>query len=286
MFKKVTMAVACVVITAMQAQAFEKPKGIGYVVGNWDDNLPQNGWSFVLTDTTARSGKLSQRFELRNGDCTVQPQPRHDPNWGCYNDRERAEVMGHSWRPGKDKWIGFSVKLTDEWKETLSWTNHCTSIFQIKQTEDVYQGNLGMEYVGSHAVVHGVICGSTFGLRIMRTGYNDNKFDGWMKTEDVWLGNINSIKDKWNDVALRWNTKNYRKNESSLEIYLNGNKVGKWKNITSKFFPREYTFKYGPYRGGMKKQGVKSVTQVIYFDEIRYGRSFESVDPKGKKAID
>lgn len=284
MLKKISIVGLCTILSVGSAVA--KPAGGANMWGKWNDDIPPNEWSFNMTDTTARSGELSQRIELRNGDCKVRPQPRHDPNWGCYNDRERAEVKGYQWKPGKDQWIGFSIKITDEWQKTQGWNDHCTSIFQIKQTEKVYQGNLGPGYIGSHAVVHGVVCGSNFGLEIKRTGFEENKFNGWNKSEFVWFGNINNIKNKWNDIALRWNTKGYKSNKSSLEIYLNGHSAGSWKNITTNFFPEDYTFKYGLYRGFMKQHGVTTKTQVIYFDEIRYGKSFDSVNPIGKKALD
>ena len=63
----------------------QKPRGLG--------SREWGIWNQDLTNTVpARSGNLSQRFELRNGDCTTNQPPgdNHPNDWGSYNDRERA----------------------------------------------------------------------------------------------------------------------------------------------------------------------------------------------------
>ena len=277
----------------------KKPKGLGSRQwGEWNQDMPENEWAFNLTNTVpARNGELSQRFELRNGDCTVKriPGNNHPYDWGCHNgNRERAEVMHTQWSPGKDIWIGFSVMIPDEWVK--SQRGHCTSIFQIKQTENnVYQGNKpgtksgdysGGHYIGGHAVMHGNICGDKAGVVINHTGFTDSKFNGWSKPEEIKFANINNLRGKWIDVVLHWDTSNYRKGESTFEIYLNGEFSGRWENITNNFFPDTYTFKYGLYRGYMSDHGVTSTTQVLYYDELRTGRSFDVVNPATNRPLD
>ena len=277
----------------------KKPRGLGSRQwGEWNQDMPENDWAFNLTNIVpARSGELSQRIELRNGDCTVKriPGNNHPYDWGCHNgNRERAEVMHTQWSPGKDMWIGFSVMIPNEWVK--SQRGHCTSIFQIKQTENnVYQGNKpgtksgdysGGHYIGGHAVMHGNICGDKAGVVINHTGFTDSKFNGWSKPEEIKFANINNLRGKWIDVVLHWDTSNYRKGESTFEIYLNGEFSGRWENITNNFFPDVYTFKYGLYRGYMSNHGVTSTTQVLYYDELRTGRSFDAVNPATNRAID
>lgn len=278
-----------------------RPRGLGSRQwGQWNQDMPENAWAFNITNIVpARNGELSQRFELRNGDCTTKyiPGNSHPQDWGCYNDRERAEVMHTQWSPGKDMWIGFSIMIPDEW--TVAKRNHCTSIFQIKQTENnVYQGNQpgtksgdysGGHYIGGHAVMHGHICGNNAGVVIKHTGFTDSKFNGWAKDERVTFANINNMRGKWVDVVLHWDTSNYRKGESTFEIYLNGEFSGRWENITNNFFPDTYTFKHGLYRGYMKANNgpnFKIGTQVAYYDEVRTGRSFDAVNPATKRALD
>lgn len=274
-----------------------RPSGLGSLNwGRWNQDMPENSWAFNVTNADARSGTMSQRFELRNGDCTVMriPGNSHPHDWGCNHDRERSEVMHTMWRPGADKWIGFSVKVDDDWSK--SQRNHCTSIFQIKQHENnVYQGNKpGSKsgnynqghYIGGHPVMMGQICGGNFGVAIKWTGFEDNKFNGWEKTQNITMGSVSHIKGGWNDIVMRWDTSDYRNKNSVLEFYVNGQLAGKWENITSDFFPSNYVFKYGLYRSYMNQWGVTSKTQVIHFDEVRVGRSFDAVNPATNKAID
>ena len=278
-----------------------QPNGLGSRQwGEWNQDMPENDWAFNLTNIVpARSGELSQRFELRNGDCTVKriPGSNHPYDWGCHNDRERAELMHTQWSPGRDMWIGFSVMIPDEW--TVAKRNHCTSIFQIKQTENnVYQGDkpgtksgdfTGGHYIGGHAVMHGEICGENVGIVIKYTGFTDSKFNGWSKPENITFANIDNLRGKWVDVVLHWDTLNYRKGDSTFEIYLNGEFSGRWENITNNFFPDVYTFKYGLYRGYMKANNgpnFKIGTQVAYYDEVRTGRSFDAVNPATNRPLD
>lgn len=278
-----------------------RPRGLGSLEwGQWNNDMPENSWAFNLTNIVpARNGELSQRFELRNGDCTVRriPGNNHPFDWGCNNDRERAEVMHTMWRPGQDKWIGFSIRVDDDW--TVAKRNHCSHVFQIKQHENnVYQGNKpgtksgdfsAGHYIGGHAVMMGQICGDNFGIRLSWMGYEDSKFNGWERTEHINFGKISQIKDKWQDIIIHWDTAGYRNDDSELTIYLNGKKAGPWKNITSNFFPDDYTFKYGIYRGYMKANNgpnFKIGTQTIYFDEVRTGRSFDAVNPATNRALD
>ena len=117
----------------------------------------------------------------------------------------------------------------------------------------------------------------------------DSKYNGWERTERIDFGNIDNISGSWNDIVMRWDTSDYRNGNSKLEFYMNGKKVGEWENITNNFFPDIYTFKYGMYRSYMKANNgpnFKVGTQVVYFDEVRVGRSFDAVNPATNRAID
>jgi hypothetical protein len=97
---------------------------------------------------------------------------------------------------------------------------------------------------------------------------------------------LSNIEGDWTDIMMRWDTSDYRNGNSKLEIYVNGKKAGEWANITSNFFPDLYTFKYGMYRSYMTQWNVTSDTQVIYYDEVRVGRSFDAVNPATNSALD
>ena len=286
-----------------------RPPGLGQINhGPWNQDMPASPWTFNVTNIIpARSGELSQRFELRDGDCTVVPPAgaSHPADWGCHNDRERAEIQHTAWRPGTEKWIGFSVRIDDDW--TVAKNNHCTGIFQIKQTEhNVYQGPLtpkdgkfaksqaevdrfGGHYIGGPNVMDGDICGNKFGISVTRTGFKDSKYNGWSKEDTTFYGGIDSIRNEWNDIILHWDTRDYRNGKSKLTVYFNGEIIGVWENITGNFFPDFYTFKYGLYRSYMKANhgpNFKVGTQVVYFDEVRTGRSFDAVNPATNRPLD
>lgn len=258
----------------------------------WYKDIPRNSWSYNVVDTDARSGTRSQRLELRNGDCTSKSP--YNSNWGCEHDRERVELTNTVWPVGRDKWLGLSIKIDDAWE--ISQKEHCTSIFQIKQYEkNVHQGiqpenktgnyNNG-HYVGNHALFHGSICGRRIGMALSEVGFETSKFQGWRKQKWIELANISQVKGQWIDIAIRWDTTDYRDEQSTLEFYVNGEHVFTEHNLTNNFFPEDYAFKYGMYRSYMKKQGVKTGTQIAWFDEVRHGDSLESVSPNSNPAVD
>lgn len=259
----------------------------------WDKDVPKNAWSYNMVDTDARSGDRSQRLELRNGDCTTRSKYK-ETYWGCENDRERVEMTNTYWNTGEDKWIGLSVKIDDEWE--VSEKEHCTTIFQIHQYEEnVDQDNRPQiktanyssgHYLGNHGVVYGRICGNKVGISISHMGFKDNKFEGWYKPESTFFGTVDSTKGSWHDLAIRWDTSDYKNGNSTFEFYVDGKRILTKKNITNEFFPEYYSFKYGLYRSYAKKDGVTTGTQVLYFDENRHGNSLESVSPNNKEAID
>ena len=60
-----------------------RPRGLGSREwGTWNQDMPTSPWVYNLTNIVpARNGELSQRFELRNGDCTTnQPPGDSHPN--------------------------------------------------------------------------------------------------------------------------------------------------------------------------------------------------------------
>ena len=77
-----------------------RPPGLRQIIhGPWNQDMPASPWTFNVTNTIpARSGELSQRFELRDGDCTVVPPAgaSHPADWGCHYDREH---QGFSQKP-------------------------------------------------------------------------------------------------------------------------------------------------------------------------------------------
>lgn len=116
-------------------------------------------------------------MELRNGDCAQFNfvNGRND-KFGCKTDRERAEVIFDEWKPGSNKWIGFSIKLDPDTKPDLvdDWYGGgvCTSISQLKvydqgvnQQKFVNNGN----FMGGASVFFISLCDQKLNAQVVKT---------------------------------------------------------------------------------------------------------------------
>ena len=89
-------------------------------------SLSDTKHGYQIVSDQVRAGKVSQRFEVRAGDCG------ESDGWSdCDNNRERSEFsVEKRWSYGRDQWIGLSVYLPEDFK-TSQRVN--TTVGQIHQ---------------------------------------------------------------------------------------------------------------------------------------------------------
>lgn len=231
-------------------------------------SLNDRPWGYNLVrGSEARAGDTFQKFELRAGDCS------RDSYWSdCANDRERSEVrVRREWRPGVDQWIGFSVFVPKGFPTSSVWT----TIAQIHQI-----GGPGFPAAdGSISRPNHMQFSLTSGQLEVAVWYM-TKSGPQSKT---WhLANMSQISNRWTDIQLRFDTKN---SNGDLEIWLNGRPALNLKDTVT-VRPSSYYFKYGIYRGPVSKWGGAVPTQVLYFDEVKFGSTRSDVIVRGEAPVD
>lgn len=232
--------------------------------------MPKKDYSYkyINDKSKARAGKAFQRFELRDGDCFFNPQAG---SWNdCKMDRERFEFSSKPRQKPKGKQCyGYSIKL-DENFEAINPTN--TDLGQVHQK--------------------GGPKGTAGGLKsfppLIQIGVKDNNFYfAWHKLTgsaqsvidkriDYNLAKISEMKGIWTDVSFCLDFVKKR-----MDVWVNGNKKVEILQSPINFTPASIYFKYGIYRSFIsryKNLKGKIPTQIVFYDEIRRGKSIEEVD--------
>ncbi|WP_299629389.1 heparin lyase I family protein [uncultured Tateyamaria sp.] len=233
-------------------------------------NTTQHG--FAKVRDVARLGKRSQRFEVRAGDCGW------DDGWSdCDNDRERSELtVKKNWRPGTDQWIAFSIYLPEDFR-TSSRVRATVGQVKMRGGPTGFAGGFPSE----PGVFQMEMLGNRYFLRVhVLSGPFDNVRND---IKDYNLASISELRGRWTDFVIRLNTKTA---PGALEVYKNGTRVAAHP-YNQNYAPREYYFKYGIYRSFVSRNGGPMPTQVVFFDEVRMGRSYDKVAvEKQRRAVD
>ena len=80
-----------------------------------------------------RAGNKSMRFELRDGDCNNPPPP----NWNdCKGDRERFEISGADMFDGEQGWHAWSIFLPSDFVDIMNPALLDLAQFSIETTKD------------------------------------------------------------------------------------------------------------------------------------------------------
>ena len=202
-----------------------------------------------------RAGEKSIRFEVRPGDCG------YNEDWSdCDNDRERHELTGKR-MSGGEWWYAWSIFLPKDFIN-VSPTKVALGQFHQKNGHVVWMfQNQNFSIPGGYWV--------------------DNQVPGYTKTLDKVLTNEEMI-GKWNDILV--NVKWSKKEDGFFKVWVN-NKLGYEYMGPTKTKAKVY-FKFGIYRSYLKqwiyssrnKKKEKGVpAQVVYFDEVRAGKTKEKV---------
>ena len=202
-----------------------------------------------------RAGEKSIRFEVRPGDCG------YNDDWSdCDTDRERHELSGKK-MSGGEWWYAWSIFLPEDFIN-VSPAKVALGQFHQDKGHVVWMFQNQSDYT--------------------RGGYwFDNQVPGYTKSLDRLLTNENMI-GKWNDILV--NVKWSKKENGFFKVWVN-NKLG-YEYIGPTKTKAKVYFKFGIYRSYLKqwiyssrnKTKEKAVpAQVVYFDEVRAGKTKEKV---------
>ncbi|MDB4235158.1 polysaccharide lyase [Sulfitobacter sp.] len=229
---------------------------------------PMARWGYSKSIDVVRAGKKSERFEVRHGDCFQISSDWND----CTMDRERAELSGNSGKKFSGKssiWFGWSVYVP---KDFVMSDKMLTFAGQLHRSGGPVFGSGKSKSLPPLFAF--VFAKNSAGLCI----FNKVKKDGLGCNYIIYTKNVSKdMEGRWNDVQVNFDN---TISGGEISLYVNNKKVGTKKDaVTHK--ASYYYFKYGIYRSGLKNHlsayGVPLGTQILYFDELRYGDSRESV---------
>lgn len=236
-------------------------------------SLSETAWGYehVKKPHPVFLGNMSQRFEVRPGDCSSSKW------WSdCKTDRERSEVTAKSARfyPGSNKWISFMIYLPKDFK-TSSFVN--ANLGQIHM-KGGFSGSAG-GFKSFPPLLQLNAKGNFYTACFhMLLGDDQNIRDICVNKE---ISRIANMKGRWSRVTLHLAA---GLRQPAVDIFFNGKKVADFKQSLSKD-PKYYYLKYGIYRSFVSRHGGPMPTQIAYYDEVKIGVSREEVEDE-KRIVD
>jgi endonuclease YncB( thermonuclease family) len=258
-----------------------------------------------------RAGSKSMRFELRDGDCNNPPPP----DWNdCKNDRERFELSGKGIFDGEEGWYAWSIFIPMDYVDIEKGATDLGQfnlepgedpdpccIFTIGKKKSGY--SLEINILDSNKWVHKSVA-LNLSDEEMKGNWSDFLINfKWSKKEDgfikLWLNNWlvfehygkNFSKDVENTyfkfgiyrsaLSRYLNHKNFspeveacfKKNGASAEV-INLTKKGEDSQVLG-WGENAISFKI--YNQCKHLYKIKAPTQVVYYDEVRAGKTKEEV---------
>lgn len=251
-------------------------------------------YGYNLDSSVVRKGKVSQKFEVRHGDCGGED---------CYRDRRRYERQ-IDLPSSNEKWLAWSIFLPKDY-ESLGETN--TVLGQLKdccnRKPPIIVSLLERE-------------------NTLRLSYDISENQYWCMPRDTGVEDLDALKGKWTDIMIMVSTDHvYKKHKSYSKVFINGRQVCDIPNPVIDRSNHELIFTYGIYNSFISRWldnnkstdvkstkwldqhedfviasttntpydvdwGVKLPTHVVYFDEMRFGPSRESVDINMNDPVD
>lgn len=209
-----------------------------------------NPWSFSLvTDTleAVRKGWKAQKFEVRPGDCygnDCQRSPVYERNEFAQLPNENLE--------GDEYWYAWSFYVPRNISQA-----HWVFFGQFQQHHNYDSIWMFMKRSGQP------FC-AVFDWRNHNTWNCNGSRGTYPLIEDV------NFAGKWHDVLVhaKWS----QSNQGFTKIYIDGNLIVDYTGYTRTSGNKDVYFKYGIYRHGSNE------TTIVYYDEIRRGKTREDVD--------
>ena len=254
-----------------------------------------------------RAGNKSMRFELRDGDCNNPPPP----NWNdCKGDRERFEISGADMFDGEQGWHAWSIFLPSDFVDIMNPALLDLAQFSIETTKDsdpccalLFKKTkngfvLDSELQNRAWVPLGSPQEQTWSDFLVNYKWS-KKDDGFIK---LWLNNKlvyeytgQTITKNTEYVYLKFgiyrgglsrylNHKNFtpevetcfRNNGASNEL-INVTKKGEWSELLGLGADAP---SFNIYKQCKHLYKIKMPTHVVYFDEVRAGKTKEEVTGK------
>lgn len=223
-------------------------------------SLSTTSYGYSLSKEQVYKGSVSQRFEVRPGDCAGQP------DWDdCKYDRERSEisVKNNNIMPGDKKWISWSIYLPKDFQTS---DNVATTMGQIHRIGGPSSIERNMPSRPPLAMFFA-----------KRNGYMvclfDVKSDKACFTQKIM--SIDDMRGKWTNIVVFIDT---NKETGKFRIFVNGKIRVKVDQPVVQNDAEYFYFKYGIYRSFVSKHGGPMPTQIAYFDEVRMSNKRDHVD--------
>lgn len=222
-------------------------------------SLNDKPWGYNTVDQwngPVDRGRLSERFELRQGDCAEQP------GWSdCAMDRERTEMSElKPYTPlGKPTWYSWSVWFDRGWQDISPVT---TTVGQFHQRDVSVPAVLFIQKDKQYYIR----------LESTKNLYPNNIIPLLTNSE---------LRGRWHRIVVfaNWSTGE----DGVFQVWINGTQKIDLRGPNTTNTTPVY-FKYGIYRSFVSRVPQRP-TQIVYIDEVKKGPTRESVDHTVNKKL-
>ena len=227
-------------------------------------SLSTTAWGYTQAQDVVHKGKVSQRFELRPGDCNS------NSGWNdCALDRSRTEVtVDPVIMPGQRRWIAWSIYLPPDYQDSGAVQTHLGQVHQFRGPRGVMNGLPSNPPLLQFSEDKGQYKMCLHQL----SGPADNVTD---RCDTHTLSTTEEMRGRWTDIVIDLNTD---KTTGHLAVMVNGQTKVDIRQPVVRYDAKNFFVKYGIYRSFISRATEPLTTQVVYFDEVRVGTSLASVD--------
>lgn len=238
----------------------------GYIPTFMHDQEPIGPWSFNVIDDPAKaeSGDLSERYELRTGDCNLAGCNRSPPWYRAESSAQWEFPMGTT------RWYAWSMKIDENYEFPIDAASGTRITHHQQMTHN------GLEYGNPDARwdPHFWVGVIKYRNVAWMAFIKPNQYGGDRKL----IVPLEEVRGQWLYFVERidWSTEP----DGSYRLYMNGEKVVEYTNYaTSKpGFDHIYQ-KWGIYRKStrVEREEGNTYTQIVNFDNIRDGDTYEDI---------